>query len=184
MINVKSLLRPLLGALLIATLMIAGEPAAASPTQVPSASIPVDPVKTGRVVSVPYSATVAAFPTSVSGYRLREKKVRSEVRLFQGGKWQALPPMDEGLAGHCDAAIWVVRWRSRNPDVTVASALGDTAFPGFNRLGSPSVGGAGHIYGNACVSPGLKFASAINGNRSNLVDVDYEYQIWLPNRKI
>jgi hypothetical protein len=45
-------------------------------------------------------------------------------------------------------------------------------------------GGAGYITGYACVSPGLKFARAINGNGSNLVDVDYEYQIWIQEKPI
>ena len=170
---------------LMAPLHWASGPAAAMPLSRSTETIPVDPYAgIGSVRSLPFSQAVPAFPTSVPGYRLKGKKQRSEVRLFEGAKWEALPPMDQGMAGHCDIAIWVVRWRSRNPNVIVAAALGDTAFPGFNRIGKPSTGGAGYITGNACVSPGLKIWADPGHEGDILIDVDYEYQIWFPKRKI
>lgn len=155
----------------------------AAPSKAPAATIPADPLNDGAV-SVSYSSAVPSFPTRVTDYVLNRTK-RSGVRIFQGQPWEALPPMDHGLAGHCGIAYWIVRWRSQNPDVQVFGGIGDTAIPGgFNRVGKAARGGAGYITGNACVSPGLKFANAINGNGSNLVDVDYEYQIWTLQKPI
>ena len=137
----------------------------------------------GSVRSIAYSQAVPAFPAAVSGYRLRGKKQQSEIRLFQGDGWQALSPMDQSIQD-CGAGIWIVRWRSANPDVLITAALGDTALPGFSRVGATSTGNAGYMVGRSCVSPGLRFAKAIINNGSNLVDVDYEYEIWLQRTSI
>lgn len=153
-------------------------------TQVGS-RIPVDLTSLGQAQAVSWSRPVPRFPIAIPGYSLKGKAEQTETRIFKGGKWEALSPLDQSLAGRCDSWIWIVRWRSRNPEVTVKSALIDTAVPPpYSSVGRSSTGGAGYIWGNACLSPGLKFASAVNGNGSNLVDIDYEYQVWLPKRKI
>lgn len=149
------------------------------------ARIPIDPTSLGQAAAVSWPSKVPEFPLAVQGYRLKGPAVQTETRIFQSGKWEALDPLNQSLAGRCDSWIWIVRWRSRNPDVTVKSALIDTALPPpYSSVGRSSTGGAGYIWGNACLSPGLKFARALNGNGSNLVDIDYEYQVWLPKRSI
>lgn len=138
----------------------------------------------GRVKAYVWTKQVPEFPRKVRGFQLDGTSVQTETRLFEPEGWKALIPLDRGLAGHCDSWMWVVRWRSRNPDVVVASGLLDTALPPPYSPLRMTKGGAGYMTGSACVSPGLRFDSTLNGNASNLVDIDYEYQVWRPKRGI
>ena len=156
--------------------------ATGAPTIRPSATIPNDPTVLAKAQSLPFSRTVPGFPSTVKGYRLRDVG-RTETRLFQGRAWEALSPLRQPL-GRCGDFRWYLRWRSANPEVLIDAAVGDTGLPGFNRITRASRGGAGYLTGYGCVSPGLRFGTAVSGNQANLVDVDYEYQVWEENRPI
>lgn len=157
---------------------------AASPLHGLTAKIPVKGDTLGRAKAISWAKKVPAFPRSIRGYALDSQSAQLETRIFQGDDWEPLRPLNQGLANRCDSWIWVVRWRSRNPDVVLKTSLLDTALPPPYSGWRVSKGGAGYMYGNACASPGLRFGRTLNGNRSNLVDVDYEFQIWIPKRNI
>lgn len=107
---------------------------------------------------------------------------RSQIRLFAGDGWQPLPEFSPGLVGHCDVAVAMVRWRSSGPDAVVQASVG-ASYPGeYLRQTKVSRGGAGYFTFNACLSPALKIVAGEGGY--DLLDVDYEYQIWEQRRPI
>ena len=134
-------------------------------------------------VTVPYSKSVPNFPKSVKDYKLYIQEPYSRVRIFQGDKKWVVPipefdPEQNGSASmSCEPYFWVLRWRSNNPDVLVQIATGITDF-GFDPLGKAKSGGGGYSSGYSCSVPAFKFHKTLKNNKSNLVDVNFEYQIW------
>ena len=74
----------------------------------------------------------------------------------------------------------MLRWRSANPDVRIASVLSGSGdgqpylAPGRN----PKTGSFGYMYASNCEEPMFKFVNAVNDNTSNLVDIYYEVKFW------
>ena len=135
-----------------------------------------------------YEKEVPAFPLSVTNYVLKIQKPQDVVRLFEGGSWivpieEFNPDMDGGATMSCQPFYWIIRWRSNNPDVEIKVSTGMTDGP-YEPFDEIVTGGAGISEGFSCVVPAYQFGQAINGNKSNLVDVNFEYQLWESKPKI
>jgi hypothetical protein len=134
-------------------------------------------------IVVSYSKSVPNFPKSVANYKLVIQEPYARLRVFQGDKKWSIPiqefdPDQGGSATmSCDPFFWVLRWRSNNPDVQVKISRGITDF-GFEPISKVKSGGAGYSSGYSCSIPAFKFSKTLKGNKSNLVDINFEYQIW------
>lgn len=139
-----------------------------------SGTVPIP--KPGNVIvrSYPYSQSVPSLPTRISGTS-RLGTWRTTLRLFEGDEWAYVDEWRGPSANYCNDYVWAVRWRSANPDVTITA--GAYAIPDLT-LGKAKPGGAGYISGTSCNAPEFRFGSAINGNQSNLVDVNLEWRVW------
>jgi hypothetical protein len=140
-------------------------------------------------IVVSYNKSVPNFPKTVKNYKLHNQVPYSSVRIFQGDKKWIVPisefdPEGDGSATmSCEPYFWILRWRSNNSDVLIQISKGITDF-GFDPIGKPKSGGAGYSSGYSCSVPGFKFDKTLKGNKSNLVDVNFEYQIWEYKPKI
>jgi hypothetical protein len=137
----------------------------------------------------PFSQTAPAFPTQVPDYVLQEQKRPDPIRLFRGDGWvvpiKQFDPERGGTATmSCQPMYWVLRWRSNNPDVTVRASAGLTDAGEFTKIRPTTQGGTGLMEGQSCVAPAFKFGRGLRGNQANLVDVNFEYQIWKSQPKI
>ena len=161
-------------------------------------------------ISFPSECEVPAFPTTIKDYVLTKSVEAERIRIFEGDRW--LPFLTEYRAGNsmsCEPEIWVVRWRTNNPDVQVRMSgtyggfdVGDpTDLYGdpitnddFNEEtdwvafyepeeGEWTTGNAGYIAGPSCGQPIMQWDSNPAGN-ANLSDVYFEYQLWEYKPKI
>lgn len=137
----------------------------------------------------PYSQAVPDFPKKVIDYSLIKKRGYDYVRVFAESKWvvpieEFDPERNGGATMSCQPYYWVIRWRSNNPDVEILATTGITDFDKFDRVTKIKRGGAGVMSGYSCLVPAFKFGGALNGNRSNLVDVNFEYRLWEYRPKI
>ncbi len=152
-----------------------------STTRVPTTSAPVPP--TTILSPAPIGATALHLPVSVAGYSTDGVVHRETVRVFDDGLMR-LPSTFNSSGDQCNQAIWTLRWSSRNPDVAVLATYGDpfladqAPLEGYEIVATPPESTAGYISGGICFAPVFVFASALNGNGSNLVDVDLEWQYW------
>lgn len=76
--------------------------------------------------------------------------------------------------------MFMIRWRSANPEVVIASTLGyssEYANKGAIKI-TPKIGSFGYMLGTNCEQPLFKFSAPRNGNESNLVDIYYELKFW------
>lgn len=136
----------------------------------------------------PYKVTAPKFPKFVKNYVLFQYKKNISIRLFQEDNWVVPikmfdPSQDGGATMSCQPYFWAIRWRSNNPDITIRATMGITD-SGFSSVSKSAEGGTGFLSGQSCLAPGFKFGRAINGNQGNLVDVNYEYQLWKYRPKI
>jgi hypothetical protein len=135
------------------------------------------------------SETIPPFPRTLSGYRATGNldywdnplpfTLHGSVRIHQGFGWQGISDDFPMTMNHCSAGAFMLRWRSDNPDVLISSMLADEInyrypFPG----NTVQTGRFGYMQGFNCVQPAFKFSRAINGNKSNLVDIYYELEFW------
>jgi len=139
--------------------------------------------------AVPYAKTTPEFPKQIPNYVLEEQTRPEPIRLFKGDKWvvpiKRFDPTRGGAATmSCQPFYWVLRWRSNNPDVTLRATAGMTDGGQFAKISPAAQGGAGYLEGRSCVSPAFKFGRGLRGNESNLVGVNFEYQIWKSQPKI
>jgi hypothetical protein len=156
----------------------------ATPSQVATDAPPVDdPTEflINRISAFEDSSKLPSFPQSITDYRLVSNfrvDGYAEFRLFEGDDY-LLPQyfVENGTTMSCQPKIWIMKWRSDNPDVELKVSGIDVPI-GNEPIGEPTTGSAGYISGNSCIAPGFKFFRAINQNESNLVDVIYELQIW------
>ena len=161
-------------------------------------------------ISFTSECEVPAFPAAIKDYVLRTTVEAESIRIFEGDRW--LPFLTEYRAGNsmsCEPEIWVVRWRTNNPDVKVRMSgtyggfdVGDpTDLYGdpitnddFNEetdwvafyepeAGEWTTGNAGYIAGPSCGQPIMQWDSNPAGN-ANLSDVYFEYQLWEYKPKI
>lgn len=134
-------------------------------------------------IVVTYNKSVPNFPKTVKNYKLYTQQPYASVRIFEGDKKWVVPisefdPDQNGSATmSCEPYFWVLRWRSNNPEVLIQIAKGITDF-GFDPIGRVKSGSAGYSSGYSCSIPAFKFHKTLKNNQSNLVDVNFEYQIW------
>ena len=132
---------------------------------------------------VSYSKSTPGFPRKVANYQLTMKSVPDTVRIFQGDNWVVpIPELDQATMS-CDPYFWVLRWRSDNPNVLIRITKGMTDF-GFEPIEKVVTGSAGYASDYSCKVPGIKFGKVLAKNKSNLVDVNFEYEIWTKKIKI
>lgn len=142
--------------------------------------------KNGGVNIAASSAAIPAFPRLLSGFRPAGKskdywdnelsedfKLKGTIRVHEGGDWDGIYEFPYTM-NSCSAGVFMIRWRSANPDVLVESTVAhspETASRG-------KTGKFGYMYGTNCEQPLFKFGRALNGNESNLVDIYYELKFW------
>jgi hypothetical protein len=143
-------------------------------------------------IAVSYSKSVPAFPKTVKNYKLQEKSSVSSERVFEGDKnWtvpisQFDPRQNGGASMSCEPFFWVLRWRSNDPKMTIQATRGITDF-GFDPTQKFVEGGAGYASAYGCEVPAFRFGRTTYPHKNNvsyLVDVNFEYQIWVYNPKI
>ena len=156
----------------------------AMPTEVaPSPSIePIPSASNDFLYSkvVPYLESTPAFPESIANYELTQVSNSQSIRIFQEDGWvvpipELDPVSDGGASMSCEPQIWVLRWRSDNPDVTIQVSTGITDF-GYSRVSKIFTGGAGYLASPTCQVPAFKFGKSDIG--ATLVEVNFEYEIW------
>jgi hypothetical protein len=148
----------------------------------------IDEIDSLGIQTFSYENEVPPFPTLVENYSLEKQSEKEIIRVFENGDWMV--PIEEfdplrngGATMSCEPYFWVMRWRSNNPEteILVGAGMTDT---GFEQSGEIQKGGAGIINGFSCFVPAFDFGGTINGNQSNLADVNFEYQIWKYKPKI
>lgn len=128
------------------------------------------------------SEAIPRFPKALSGYRASGKKdywdrpfaTRGTIRIFAGNDWEPISDFPLTM-NHCSDGVFMIRWRSANPEVLIATALG---YHYFGKIYATKTGTFGYMQGSNCEEPLFKFAGALNGNEANLVDVYYELKFW------
>ncbi|HEY0428423.1 MAG TPA: TIR domain-containing protein [Pyrinomonadaceae bacterium] len=98
---------------------------------------------------------------------------RGSIRLFEGQGWTEIWNFPH-TQNHCSYGIFMIRWRSANPDVRIATTV---AYSPENAT-EEKIGKFGYMCGTNCEQPLFKFADTLNGNESNLVDIYYELKFW------
>ncbi len=174
-----------LGVVLSVAIFISGAGVAQSPR-------PKWPTVRGAYVARS-SETIPAFPSSLSGYRSdagkdywgRDFVTRGTVRVFQGNNWDMIYPPLPATMNHCSDGVFMIRWRSANPNILIDSALGPYTtenIPNLDNLISANAARAsstfGYMQGTNCDQPMFKFARSLNNDGSTLVDVYYELKFW------
>jgi hypothetical protein len=154
-------------------------------TLIPSAN--ADTYQKNTVVT--YNKTASTFPKSVKNYKLSGTAPANSKRIFEGDDWVVpIPGFDpeqgNGATMSCQPYFWVIRWRSANPDVTIQVSKGITDGGQFDAVTKAINGGAGYVSDYSCLAPAFKFGKSIKNTGANLVDVNFEYQIWEYKPKI
>jgi hypothetical protein len=75
----------------------------------------------------------------------------------------------------CSNGVFMIRWRSSNPDVRIASNLG---YSMEVSSATTKIGAFGYMQGTNCEEPLFKLVSVGNGNQSTLTDLYYELKFW------
>jgi hypothetical protein len=138
--------------------------------------------KKGGVYISTSSENIPPFPRALSGYRAvgnedywgRPFDTKGSTRVGEGNGWEPIYDFPLNM-NHCSDGVWMIRWRSANPDVRVASAAG---YHHSGMVYATKTGTFGYMQGTNCEEPLFKFASTLNGNKSNLVDIYYELKFW------
>lgn len=128
------------------------------------------------------SGTIPRFPLALSGYRDAGERdywdrpcaTRGSIRIFAGNDWEPIPDFPLTM-NHCSDGVFMIRWRSANPEVLIATAIG---YHYFGEIYATETGTFGYMQGSNCEEPLFKFADTLSGNESNLVDVYYELKFW------
>jgi len=142
---------------------------------------PVWPINKG-VYSATSTERVPLFPRTLSGYRSEDEKdfwnkpfpLKGSVRVFEGGDWQGVQKFPNTMNG-CAAGVFMIRWRSSDPKVSVQSSA---RFSAKDTSATAKSGTFGYMSGSNCEQPMFRFAGAADGNKSTLVDVYYELKFW------
>ena len=130
-----------------------------------------------------YQNEIPNFPTAVVNYELANTiKVDDYAgfRLFPGDDWVPLPDFADGTSMNgCEHMFWVLRWRSNNEKIIIATASGYIDGTGQSVFDDQKVeGGAGYIQNYACEAPFFKISKELYKEQNALVDINYELQIW------
>ncbi|NBO09130.1 MAG: hypothetical protein EBU43_07055 [Actinobacteria bacterium] len=148
------------------------------------------------MVAFNHEESSPSFPTAIPNYVLEETQSNLKIRIFQGEDWTPfLERYREGNTMSCEPEIWIVRWRSNNPGITIQSGMtfasGEFGYDEernwmglapVEENGTKIVGGTGYIGGASCSSPVFKWGT--DDGSATLADVYYEYQIWKYKPKI
>lgn len=102
-----------------------------------------------------------------------------EIRVFQSESKPEVIWDFSTRMNNCLSTIWVLRWKSTNPDVLIKvsheiDSYGVPLISGLNPWNAPAAA-AGIMSNSACLQPGFVFGGSLNGNPSNLVDVALEW---------
>jgi len=135
------------------------------------------------VYTTPSSETIPAFPSELSGYRFEGGKdfwrkpfsEKGTIRVFQGSGWQGIPQFPATMNG-CSSGVFMIRWRSTQPDTPVESSL--RSYNAVVAVDTKPAQGFGHMYGTNCEQPMFKFPDEPNRHGATLVDVYYELKFW------
>ena len=137
--------------------------------------------------SIPFDKKVIDFPDSIPNYEILKSKISGSFRLFEDDGFAVFSELvDYTGTNSCEPYFVMIRWRSDNPDVELTAGTGIDTEPGkdISWETEPKIGGAGYIKAYSCVEPLIAFSNPINGNESNLADVNYEIRIWEYKPKI
>lgn len=134
------------------------------------------------VYIVTSSETIPPFPSALIGYRATDNKdywdrpcsTKGSTRIFEGNDWEPIPDFPLTM-NHCSDGVFMIRWRSANPDVLIAAATG---YHYSGVIFETKAGTFGYMQGTNCEEPLFKFAGALNGSTANLVDIYYELKFW------
>jgi hypothetical protein len=138
--------------------------------------------KNGGVNIATSSAAIPPFPRTLSGFRSADNNKdywgnsfdwKGTIRIFEGAGWTEIPDFPHTM-NHCSDGVFMIRWRSANPDVRVATTV---AYSKDNASGGKT-GEFGYMYGSNCEEPLFKFNGTLRGNDSTLVDIYYELRFW------
>ena len=135
-----------------------------------SATRPAWPEQKGVYVSTSGEA-IPNFPSTLSGYRSEDNEdfwnkpfpIRGSIRLFGGNDWQAIPKFPNTMNG-CSAGVFMIRWRSADPDVRVRASV---RYSSESKAGE-KIGIFGYMSGTNCEQPMFKFAETLNRSKANL----------------
>ena len=155
-----------------------------------------------------FDCKVPDFPTKIKDYVLDRSVENQSIRIFEGLSWTPfLTPYRGGNTMSCKPEIWVIRWRSQNPDVRIdisqtnggfewgdptdgngeritdGSFDEDSDWVAFYEPDSFRTGSAGYESGQSCSQPVFRWNSNPAGN-ANLADISFEYQIWTYKQEI
>ena len=111
-----------------------------------------------------------AFPRALRQYRSESNKdfwgkdfeCKGSIRVFEGAEWTGIPNFPATMNG-CGSGLFMIRWRSAHPGITIASTLG---FYNSRISLSPKKGTFGYMFGDNCEQPMFKFASNHKRNSS------------------
>ena len=134
------------------------------------------------------SETIPLFPRAISGYRPAGDNMSywderfpssGSIRIFQANAWEGIPHFPVNM-NHCSNGAFMVRWRSANPELKVATILSSDQGDGKPYMVNdrPKTGAFGYIYGFNCEQPMFKAVGARTGDSSNIIDIFYELKFW------
>jgi len=153
-----------------------------------SGSRPTWPQLPAQLVSVymaTSSETIPLFPSELPQYRDTGNMnywdepytLHGTIRIFEGNDWATIPDFPHN-GNHCGEGLFMIRWRTSNPDVRVASNLAFSPEPSYNDVKNAKTGSFGYMLGTNCDQPLFQFVGTTKGNESNLVDIYYELKFW------
>jgi hypothetical protein len=136
------------------------------------------PEQKGEYIAVS-SEAIPHFPETLSGYRSEDEKdfwkkpfpVKGSIRLFEGDDWRGIPEFPHTMNA-CSAGVFMIRWRSADPNVRVRSSVRHSS----KSKADEKTGIFGYMSGTSCDQPMFRFADSRNGN--TLVDLYYELKFW------
>ena len=131
------------------------------------------------------SKTIPDFPRELPEYRDTGEMnywgepytLHGTIRIFEGNDWTTISDFPWS-GNHCGEGLFMIRWRTSNPDVRVASNVAYSPDPSFNDAKKAKTGSFGYMLGTNCERPLFKFVGTVEGNKSNLVDIYYEVKFW------
>jgi hypothetical protein len=103
--------------------------------------------------------------------------LHGNLRIFEGSDWATIYNFPYS-GNHCGEGLFMIRWRTSNPDVRIASNVAYSPDPSYNDSKKAKTGSFGYMLGTNCEQPLFKFAGTVKGNESNLVDIYYELKFW------
>ncbi len=130
------------------------------------------------------SEDIPLFPCTLSGFRSEDGKdfwgkpfsTRGWIRISQGNDWEGIWKFPNTMNG-CSRGIFMIRWRSADPNILVHSVLAYSA--AVASKSEAKTGIFGYMSGTNCDQPMFKFADSPYRIRGTLlVDLFYELKFW------